>query len=216
LWEIDHSVPAGDPVVISITIGINDLDWLSPETILRTAFQPASGFENWVNGKTRAARIELQGLVQELLDRPNVAVVVTTYHNPMNADSFLFQIARRFGGCILVNCYLRSEYAVHRLNVELLSMYRLLGNPERLTTADIHSNFHGHESPKPQCGSVPPEVDQTWVQYFGDPESNSDPEIKWRGIRIPLPPGGDCFHPNEKGANAIAAEVDEAARRAGR
>ncbi len=80
----------------------------------------------------------------------------------------------------------------------------------------MHERFHGHESPLSICGSDAPEIAGTWIQHPQDPASNSFP---------PVPPdieaetgdwSGDCFHPNDAGAAAIAGAVDRAARSMGR
>jgi hypothetical protein len=80
-----------------------------------------------------------------------------------------------------------------------------------MVTTGIPSEFLGREAPQPTCGDFSPDVEQTWIQYKDDPFSNSNPtELpEWVG-----PNGewkGDCFHPNENGAEGIAVAVFEAA-----
>jgi len=75
-------------------------------------------------------------------------------------------------------------------------------------TAVLHLAFHGHESPKVVCGDDPPEISNTWIQYPGDPESNSPLPLP---IRRKEEGPGDCFHPNEVGAATISDFVNLAA-----
>jgi hypothetical protein len=101
------------------------------------------------------------------------------------------------------DCYARTEFLVHRLNTALGEIFRDLGRPARMRLVSVHGTFHGHESPKPSCGAAAPDVAVTWIQYRDDPNSNSLPRLpgSWRG---------DCFHPNARGASAIAGAVSRA------
>jgi hypothetical protein len=93
--------------------------------------------------------------------------------------------------------------------------------------ARTHLAFHdGHESPGDSsfigkrtrwktCGfAEPPGKDETWIQYPGQPGINGQVPVWMRlitGERY-----GDCFHPNELGAIAIADAVNFAAELLGR
>jgi hypothetical protein len=59
----------------------------------------------------------------------------------------------------------------------------------------VHDAFHGHEAPRPWCGTARPDVDETWIQYPTDPDANATPV------------GGDCFHVNRSGVEQFAAAV---------
>jgi hypothetical protein len=61
--------------------------------------------------------------------------------------------------------------------------------------ATVHDAFQGHEAPRPWCGTDPPEVGETWIQYPTDPDSNATSV------------GGDCFHVNRAGAAHFATAV---------
>ena len=64
-----------------------------------------------------------------------------------------------------------------------------------MQVATVHDAFRGHEAPRPWCGTAPPDVEETWIQYPTDPNSNATPV------------GGDCFHANRAGAAEFAAAV---------
>jgi hypothetical protein len=135
-----------------------------------------------------------------------VRIVLTEYPNPVNPESLLFGPPTPCPDAAV--CYARTERVVHELNDAL---EQLAGGRVRL--ARFHAAFHGHEAPRPDCGAGAPDVEKTWFQHPDDPESNSFPAPppfatgEWRG---------DCFHPNGRGAAAIAAAVDRAARGLGR
>jgi hypothetical protein len=101
----------------------------------------------------------------------------------------------------------------------------------RLQITSVNDDFQrdgGHESPQGACGNAPPDTETTWIQHPSDRYSNSYPlrppvDIKENHIRAYLvelnggkPWTGDCFHPNEKGAQAYADAVIEELRRMGR
>jgi hypothetical protein len=104
----------------------------------------------------------------------------------------------------------------------------------RLQIASVYDDFQrdgGHESPQGPCGNAPPDTDTTWIQHPSDLYSNSyplgPPATIWfwkeNDIRAYLfelnggkPWTGDCFHPNEKGAQAYADAVIEELRKMGR
>jgi hypothetical protein len=147
---------------------------------------------------------------------PNVTIVVTSYHNPLNRRSFLF----RAMGCgdlpFRMSCYERSEYAIHGLNGAIAEIVeRLKSEGNIVFTPDLHDAFHadgGHEAPGiggfmrgvGLCGFDGPGTRDTWVQYPGDPESNS----VFAMAGIPQIGGaGDCFHPNQRGADAYARAI---------
>jgi len=195
--------------LVSITMGINDFDWADiAATYVRLRDPDETSFEAWVNGVADHAGNTVRVEVGRLLARHGVAVVLTDYPDPVNPDSLLF------GGpqpCADVPaCYARAEYLVHTLDQRLADA---VAGKRRARLASVYRAFHGHEAPSPECGSGPPPVSDTWFQYPSDPASNSFPQ---------LPPGfpqgwrGDCFHPNDAGATAIAEAVFAAAKELGR
>ena len=65
------------------------------------------------------------------------------------------------------------------------------------------------------AGDAAPGVNDTWIQYPGDPNSNGDvPAIMQ--LLVTHNEHGDCFHPNATGAQHIADIVNEYALKAGR
>jgi hypothetical protein len=97
--------------------------------------------------------------------------------------------------CLFVNVYERSEHVVHALNAAIMQAWQRLGSPPYVRVATVHDAFRGHESPRPWCGTAPPDVAETWLQYPTDPDSNATAV------------GGDCFHPNRMGAERYAEAV---------
>jgi hypothetical protein len=90
--------------------------------------------------------------------------------------------------CLFVNVYDRSEDVVHALNAAIMQAWQRMGSPSFVQVAPVHAAFHGHEAPRPWCGTIPPDAEETWLQYPTDPDSNATSV------------GGDCFHPNRVGA----------------
>jgi lysophospholipase L1-like esterase len=200
------------PTIVSLTIGANDTDWSDiPLTYARIRDPDADGFVGWIRGV--AASVERAALKQlrRLLERPNVRIVLTDYFNPVNPQSLLFGPPVPCAEAAV--CYARTELIVDELNGVLRGLPAELRARGRIAVAGIHGAFRGHESPAPECGTGTPGVEETWIQYPTDPASNSNPGLP---PGVPGPWSGDCFHPNELGAAAIAAAVDRAAKRLGR
>jgi hypothetical protein len=106
----------------------------------------------------------------------------------------------------------------------------------RLQITSVKAKFDadgGHESPRgtdlspfSQCGRALPDTITTWIQYPSDRDSNSYPfgptieplsvEAVLFGLNGLQPWRGDCFHPNEAGAQAYADAVIEDLRKMGR
>jgi len=97
--------------------------------------------------------------------------------------------------CVLVDVYERSEHVVHTLNTAITQAWQRLGGPPYVQVAAVHAAFHCHEAPRPWCGTLPPDVEETWLQYPTDPDSNATSV------------GGDCFHPNGLGAERYKETV---------
>lgn len=218
-------IAADQLVLVSITIGANNFRWLH-RSILGHMEESDDAFQTWVEETVDAIATDVKGQVEFLLGFANVAAVITQYHNPINRDSIFFRLTdklvstsctSRFG---IPKCYDRTEFAVHALNSAFaLKVSAPLGHPDRLKiTPTLHEAFHGHEGPgvlgifdggTSYCGFAPPGLDQTWVQYPGDGSSNSVASIAGHADGHFT---GDCFHPNEQGAQTFADEVIAAAR----
>ena len=200
------------PTLVSVTIGINDSDWSDITLTYSRLCDPDEGsFEQWAGGVAAGVERAVVEQLRRLLAHPNVRVVVTEYFNPVNRGSLLF------GPPIpcpdVEACYRRTELVIDELNTALRRVPGELKARRRVAVAPVRDAFRGHESPSPECGDAPPEVAETWIQYPTDPASNSFPPLP---PTVPGPWRGDCFHPNELGAAAIASAVEQAARRIGR
>ena len=206
-----------DPVLVSITIGADDLGWSEPwrffDLLYRLKDKP---FINRIDATAGLVATELHRQVYSLLQYPSVAVIVTEYHNPLNTDSVFFLSPGdllagidSLGLCGLQPCYTRSELAVESLNGAAGQAYVGLGRPTRMQLTPVNSLFQGHEAPMPICGGASPSIATTWVQYPSDPESNA-----WVFKNQVL--GGDCFHPNREGARKYADQIAADVIRLGR
>ena len=111
-----------------------------------------------------------------------------------------------------MSCYDKFEYGVAELNKALTGVRAAVGKPQQVTTATgIKTEFDKHRSSLP-CGDRPV-PNGTWVQIPGDPASNAAPLVpEWLRSRsvTTWPWSGDCFHPNEAGAQWYANKVSEA------
>ncbi len=219
--------PADRPILVSITIGMNDYPWAPKTTwdhlgLVYLANQRDVEFRSWVDGLTTRVGLEVKAQVQRLLKFPNVKIILTEYHNPWNQTSHIVKLITARGQCgsplDKMGCYERVEYAIHMLNASLISQVVVdLQQPDRVAIAlEIHKAFHGHESPEPECGTSSPAIRDTWIQHPSDRNSNSiqDPSQipeKLRKLSNVKQWRGDCFHPNDSGAYAYAKAVDEAA-----
>jgi lysophospholipase L1-like esterase len=204
------------PALVSITIGINDLEWSDiPRTYVRLR-EPGPLFDSWLAGKAEDIERALRTELSRLLARRSVRIALTEYFNPVNQESILF------GGpapCLdVAACLSRANALVDTVNVTLREAVRGLRHRARVRIVAVRAAFEGHESPSPACGSAPPAVAATWIQHPDDPLSNSFPLRDFPELAPLLGSDwrGDCFHPNDTGAAFIAGAVDRAARRLGR
>src|SRR5262249_17962971 len=135
----------------------------------------------------------IRNQVTRILSTKNTSVVITEYYNPFNVDShFFFKVGRLGCGTIgLSSCYDRTRYGIETLNTELRDAVfvplstRYTGRVAMTRgiydefIGRVGSNFlHSHDSPAPECGVAPPEINGTWVQYPSDKESYSYPGDK--------------------------------------
>ncbi len=205
------------PTLVSITIGANDFEWTDSLNFYHRLAQPGASYLNWVTKTKVAVGGELRRQVKRLLAHDNVVVVITQVHNPANKESNFFDL---FPGrpCASVfndvNCYDRFSYAVGMLNTAyVLDVWVPLGRPDRVRIAQINApTGESFSSPSPSCGTALPGQNTTLIQYVGDPNSNS---LLPRPVRRLWKIGntaGDCFHPNEQGAQVYADAVNAAAQ----
>ncbi|HMD89089.1 MAG TPA: GDSL-type esterase/lipase family protein [Anaerolineaceae bacterium] len=207
------------PTLVTITIGGNDLGFDNlPFFLTALRLSDAPGYINWIDDLVdKGIRPLLQAQVSKLLSQPNVSVIITEIHNPVNPQSSLFAGTEFAGQCgwISSDCFSRAEIAIKKLNSAIIAIVENIGQYDRLQVTPIYNKFIGHESPPPICGLKL--ISDTYVQYPGDGYSNSAsllPDSMRKKLNISK--GGDCFHPNLKGAKVYADSVNEDAIRVGR
>jgi lysophospholipase L1-like esterase len=182
------------PTLITLTIGANDFGWSDLVPFAQNLCTPDDdAFEAWVASMAHTVEENLVVQLGRLLAYPQVEVILTDYHNPTNRSGAFWELVHP--RCVLVNVYERSEHVVHTLNAAIIQAWQRLGSPTYVQVAHVHAAFHGHEAPRPWCGTAPPAVEETWLQYPTDPDSNATPV------------GGDCFHPNRIGAERYGEAV---------
>jgi lysophospholipase L1-like esterase len=187
--QVSRALPAlSGRALVSVTAGINDLEWWNVVRLAVLVRQREARFSAWLDGATRAVRSALAAELGRLLARRGVSVVVTGYYDPLNPASSFF--ANRLICPDERVCRARAARVLDRLDAAVRAAAREAGTPGRVRFAPVAAAFAGHESARPGCGDAPPDAATTWIQ-------------------------DDCFHPNERGARAIAAAVDRAARRLG-
>lgn len=208
--ETLNQLPDDRPVLVTINIGTNDFGWTDVPSMLPHIIENADVYLAWVNETAGGVAQELREQIPRLLAHPNVYVVITQVYNPFNRTSFIFDVGLQRCNKIIgqLDCYERTKYGVDGLNnAYVLDVYVPLGRPERLRVANVNPRFYGHESPRPKCGDSAPDIPETWIQYPGDPASNGEVPDLFRAVTGEK--YGDCFHPNEKGAQAYADAVME-------
>jgi lysophospholipase L1-like esterase len=182
------------PTLLSLTVGANDFGWSDVFAFAQRLCAPSDeAFRTWVGGTAQAVEENLVGQLSRVLAYPQVEVILTDYYNPTNASGAFWE--RVHPRCLFVDVYGRSEQVVQALNAAIGQAWQRLGSPGFVQVATVHAAFRGHEAPRPWCGTAPPDVEGTWIQYPTDPNSNSTPA------------GGDCFHMNRAGAEQYAAAV---------
>lgn len=220
----------GRRALISVTIGANDFDFLNSPLLAAVIALPSPLFETWVEGTAAAVASRLQVQIERLLNEPGVAVVLTDYYNPTNQSSIVFNWLPT-ETCLALplsnfGCYERTNTIVDALNSAITDkvVATLHQQFPLLQVTDVRERFRqdgGHEAPLPLCGTWLPTPFTTWVQYPGDPESNSLSSMGAEWIPDEMKPlqdlarqgrlTGDCIHPTGSGAMAIAEEVIAAA-----
>jgi lysophospholipase L1-like esterase len=180
--------------LITLTVGANDFGWSDLFPFAQNLCTPDDdAFDAWVASTAHTVEENLVVQLGRLLAHPQVEIILTDYHNPTNTSGAFWE--RVHPRCLFVNVYDRSEGVAHALNAAIMQAWQRLGSLPYVRVATVHDAFHGHEAPRPWCGTAPPEVDETWIQYPTDPDSNSTPI------------GGDCFHVNRAGAAQFAEAV---------
>jgi lysophospholipase L1-like esterase len=182
------------PTLITLSIGANDFGWSDLRPFAQNLCTPdVDAFETWVASVAHSLEEHLVVQLERLLAYPQVEVILTDYYNPTNLSGAFWELI--YPRCVLVNVYERSEYVVHSLNAAIVQTWQRLGSPPYVQVSSVQAAFRGHEAPRPWCGSSPPDVEETWLQFPSDPYSNATSV------------GGDCFHPNRMGAERYSEAV---------
>jgi lysophospholipase L1-like esterase len=182
------------PTLLTLTVGANDFGWSDVFAFAQHLCTPSDeAFRTWLEDIAQSVEERLVGQLSRVLAYPQVEVILTDYYNPTNASGAFWE--RVHPRCLLVDVYDRSEQVVHALNTAIGQAWQRVGSPSFVQVATVHAAFQGHEAPRPWCGTAPPDVEGTWMQYPTDPNSNATPV------------GGDCFHLNRAGAEQYVAAV---------
>jgi lysophospholipase L1-like esterase len=145
------------PALVSITIGINDLEWWNLIRVAQLLRGDRAAYDRWVRTTVGEVRIELRRQLRRLLARPQARVVVTDYFDPVNRGSPLYAFCPDPD-----RCRARVREAVERLNRAIRAASAGLG--PRVRVAEIGRRFDGHEAARPGCGAAPPAAAATWIQ----------------------------------------------------
>jgi lysophospholipase L1-like esterase len=180
--------PGGRPALVSLTIGINDLEWWNLARLAILVRESEARFAAWLGGTAAGVQGALDQELGRLVERPRTSVVLTGYFDPLNPGSSFYE--NRLICPDEQLCRSRVARVLARLNGAIRAAARDVGARGRVRFAPVAAAFAGHESARPDCGDAPPDAAATWIQ-------------------------DDCFHPNARGARAIAGAVDRAARRLG-
>ena len=91
--ELSQRSP-GSPALVSVTVGIDDLDWTDPTVMMNLMSIKDGDFVTSTDQLSQATATSLRAQIDALLaDYPNVKVVVTGYYNPFNQDSWILRYA---------------------------------------------------------------------------------------------------------------------------
>jgi lysophospholipase L1-like esterase len=84
----------GSPALVSLTVGIDDLDWTDPSVMMDLMSTSDDDFVTSMDQLSQTTAANLRTQIDALLsDYPNVKVVVTGYYNPFNQDSWILRYA---------------------------------------------------------------------------------------------------------------------------
>jgi probable HAF family extracellular repeat protein len=201
--------------IVSITVGANDFPWASLSDAPKLLCASEPDFDRSTNRIVAQITDSLQSEVDKVRRVGGVNIVLTTYHNPFNRESFYFAALRVQKPCngseSNAALYQRIDNGIRKLNAALSNV--ALANSDLVALADVYPAFNvigSHESPRalpgtlPGCGYAPPDFGQSWIQA---------PIVLWQPPwQVSSLSTGDCFHPNERGAVEYARSVVTAAR----
>ena len=173
-------------------------------------------FQNAKNDVLSPLKKRLTKELLRLLAAPEVRVVVTQEHNPFNKESVFIISGAKDGAAK------RADDLVESMAQAIREVVEEIDRPTRLVFAGgkaFARGFREHASPRHSCGSALPSAGNTWIQYRDDPDSNSIFDSMPKDLGPRQFKGtqwrGDCFHPNEEGAQQYANLVLNGAGRLG-
>ncbi len=192
---------------------MSDFHFSDPSNLMKQLSRKEAQYFAWMDLTIDSATNHIFEQTQKLLAYENVTVIITQIYNPFNEHSVFFTPSGRvkigpinLRGCDIrrINCHERTELAVETFNAALISNVILqIDQPNRLRiVTGIKDDFEEHLAPFPSCTTAAlidgsyPSIDNTYIQYFFDSSSNAIPIVR-----------GDCIHPNQAGADAIAEKT---------
>ncbi|WP_157251524.1 SGNH/GDSL hydrolase family protein [Nonomuraea typhae] len=200
----------GDSGLVTITIGANDFEFAKAMTYVR-AFLPGlyGEFRRFRDRAAERVRTNLATALERLgAGKPQRTIMVTTYFNPFNAKSVLYETANWLGAqCDWTQygrppCHQVMAESVEALNAAILGAvadYAGTGADARVIAVDeVAAAFDERRAPKPYCGTADPTFEESWIQARQDGRLN---------VFDPPRNGDDCFHPNARGQEELAGMV---------
>jgi len=211
--EMLGTIAPDQPTVITITIGANDAGW-DNTSVAEQLYVPSNMCYAWIDAIRSKVALNLNEQLSRILSqRPNVVVILTQAYNPFNGNGSLFIKYAGLGitrkdPLSMVDFNERARRMVDGINNGLFSdVFVPLGSPGNVRVIPNNVLFSGHEAPSPFCGNEGTGMQDTWIQYPGDPGSNADLPLWMKTLTSQE--HGDCIHPNQKGAQAIAGQINE-------
>lgn len=158
LDQRDRTEGGFDPVLVTITIGANDVGLTDLGTFLQVGgrINSAVGFFDWHDGKAAAIASGLTPGIDNLLAHENVYIVLTDYPNPFPEGSF--------GGdaCndtfFSLSCHEALSQVVRRLNSMVIDQFLHVNQPGRLRIAALGPDFSSHTAEMTASLAWPPSI----------------------------------------------------------
>lgn len=189
-------IPVDATVVVSISIGANDLNFVEALSSGRH-FKWWKDFEGELQNRLADAKVALIARINDLVwTRPDIKIVLTELHNPFNPESVFF-LSSSPAGRLCFDCYGKFDNAVTAWNDTLREIAEIPAFQDNVVvTTGMQAEFYNHRSPGGAglsggysyvgggCGLTPPWpsgvlvsdpdprfVNETWIQYRNDQES---------------------------------------------
>ncbi|MFI6499533.1 GDSL-type esterase/lipase family protein [Nonomuraea typhae] len=211
--QVEHAgrMLGDDRGLVTITVGANDFEFANGLTYVR-AFIPRL-YGSFVRFRDRAAervRTNLATALERLgAGKPQRTIMVTTYFDPFNAKSVLYETADQLNAqCDQTRrerppCHQVMAETVQALNEAILGAVTdyagTVADANVIAVDEVAAAFDEHRAPKPYCGTADhPPFEESWIQARQDGRLN---------IFNPPRNGDDCFHPNARGQEELAVMV---------